>query len=62
MRTWVATALQEATALTPFGVEVRYPGDTPELRPGEDLRAVEIARHARDSVKELLKPYLSQEH
>jgi HEPN domain-containing protein len=56
-----ALALQRAAVLTPFGVEVRYPGDTPELLPGEDLRAVEIARHARDVVKELLKTYLSQD-
>jgi hypothetical protein len=51
-------ALQETTVLTPFGVEVRYPGDTPELLPGEDLRAVEIARHSHHVAKELLKTYL----
>ena len=34
----VAAALQEATLLTPFGVEVRYPGDTPEVLPGRDAR------------------------
>jgi HEPN domain-containing protein len=54
-----AAALQEATLLTPFGVEVRYPGDTPELLPGEDARAVEIARQARDVVNDLLNAYLS---
>jgi HEPN domain-containing protein len=54
-----AAALQDATLLTPFGVEVRYPGDTPELMPGEETRAVEIARRARDAVNDLLRAYLS---
>ena len=34
--------------------------DTPELLPGEETRAVEIARHVRDSVNEKLKAYLAQ--
>jgi len=56
-----AAALQEATVLTPFGVEVRYPSDSPELLPGEETRVVEIARRARDAVNELLQAYLSGE-
>ncbi len=55
----IAVTLQEASVLTPFGVEVRYPGDSPELLPGEEIRAVEIARQARDAVNVLLKAYLS---
>lgn len=54
----IAEDLHEATLLTPFGVEIRYPGDTPELMPGEETRAVEIARRVRDAVKALLKAYL----
>jgi hypothetical protein len=53
-----AEALQEATLLTPFGVEVRYPGDAPELLAGDEVRAVEIARRTRDAVNDLLKAYL----
>jgi len=55
-----AADLEESIALTPYGVEVRYPGDAPELLPGEELRAVEIARQVRDAVKALLTPYLTQ--
>jgi len=53
-----AAALQEATLLTPYGVEVRYPGDSPELLPGEETRALEIARRVREAVSVLLKTYL----
>jgi HEPN domain-containing protein len=55
----MAAALQEAELLTPFGVEIRYPGDTPELLPGEETNAVEIARQPRDAVTDLLDVYLS---
>jgi HEPN domain-containing protein len=54
-----AAALREAALLTPFGVEVRYPGDAPELLPGEEMRAVDIARQTREVVNELLKGYLT---
>ncbi len=39
----IASALQESTALTPFGAEGTYPGDAPEVLPGEETRAVELA-------------------
>ncbi len=54
-----AEALQDSTLLTPFGAEGRYPGDTPELLPGEETRAVEIACQVRDTVKQTLKDYLA---
>jgi len=54
-----AETLQESTLLTPFGAEGRYPGDTPELLPGEETRAVRIACHVRDVVNETLKTYLA---
>jgi HEPN domain-containing protein len=52
-------ALQEVTLLTPFGVEVRYPSDSPELLPGEETTTVEIARRVREAVNNLLNAYLS---
>ena len=55
----LATALQEADVLTPFGVEVRYPSDAPELLPGAEGDAVDIARRSRDAVMAALAPYLS---
>jgi len=42
--------------LTPFGVEVRYPGDAPELLPGEELQAFEIAKRAREAAAIMRKP------
>jgi HEPN domain-containing protein len=55
----LATALREADTLTPFGVEVRYPSDAPELLPGEEADALAIARQTRDAVMAVLAPYLS---
>ena len=63
---WVATidpqlaeSLSDADALTPFGVEVRYPSDTPELLPGSEAAVFETARRVKDSVMALLQPYLA---
>jgi hypothetical protein len=55
----IAEALQELTLLTPFGAEGRYPGDTPELLPGEEAHAVQIACRVRQAVNETLKTYLA---
>jgi HEPN domain-containing protein len=62
---WVATtdpqlaeSLLDADVLTPFGVEVRYPSDAPELVPGDETEAFEIARRVKDSVMASLQPFL----
>ncbi len=54
-----AEALRDTDLLTPFGVETRYPGDAPEMLPGGESAAVDLARQAKDSVMKLLEPYLS---
>ncbi len=54
-----AAELQGADLLTPYGAEVRHPSDAPELLPGEEIAAVEIARRTRDDLVALLKPFLS---
>lgn len=41
----VAGSLSAARWLTPFGVEIRYPGDTAEMLPGDEAKAIEIASH-----------------
>ena len=51
----------EATWLTPFGVDIRYPGDFPETIPGDEIRALDLAQRVKDAVLDLLKPYLSLE-
>jgi hypothetical protein len=33
-----ADAMTEARWLTPVGVEIRHPGDTAEMLPGDDVR------------------------
>ena len=40
----LATELLPATALTPYGVEVRYPGDIPEPALTEAEEALELAK------------------
>ncbi len=54
----LAGSLRGADFLTPFGVEIRYPSDAPELLPGGEVQAVETARRVRDTVLEALRPYL----
>jgi len=56
-----ADALRDTEWLSPFGVEIRYPGDTPEMLPGEEGRAVELAGRVRDRVMALLAGYLGGE-
>jgi HEPN domain-containing protein len=46
----VASALQEAAALTPYGVEIRYPADQPEPSEEEARRALSLARQVRNVV------------
>ena len=55
----IAAELQEADLLTPYGVEVRYPSDAPELLPGDEAAAVELARRTKAAVLALLEPFLS---
>jgi HEPN domain-containing protein len=51
--------LFEAKWLTPFGVDIRYPGDFPETLPGDAARALELARRVRDAVMRVLGPHLA---
>ena len=36
--------------LTPFGVEIRYPSDAAEMLPGDEMKAIEIARRVKQAV------------
>ena len=55
----LAEALGDADALTPFGVEGRYPGDAPELLPGGERDVLAIARRVQDGVMSRLAQYLA---
>jgi len=46
----LAAELLPATVLTPYGVEVRYPGDIPEPSQRETEDAVSLAKKVRDAV------------
>ena len=42
-----AKALGCTKWLAPFAVDIRYPGDAAEMVPGDEVRAIELARFAR---------------
>lgn len=50
----LARMLSDAPKLTPFGVEVRYPGDIPEPTARETREAVEIAEKIRSTILSIL--------
>ena len=52
-------ALDDANWLSPFGAEIRYPGDRAQALPGEELRARQLAQKGRDAVMAVLDPYLA---
>jgi len=54
-----AAQLADARWLTPFGAAMRYPGDYPELHPGDAQRAIETARRVRAVVLEVLARYFA---
>ena len=46
----LAKSLLDAVVLTPYGVEMRYPGDRPDASPAEAREAVRLARKVRDAI------------
>ena len=50
----LADSLGGAKWLTPFGVEIRYPGDTAEMLPGDEGKAIEIAEKVKQVVLAIL--------
>ncbi len=51
----LAMELLSATALTPYGVEVRYPGDIPEPSHEETEDAISLPKKVRNAVMDRLK-------
>jgi HEPN domain-containing protein len=49
-----AAALSGTKWLGPFGVDIRYPGDAAEMLPGDEIRAIGIARLAKEVVLRIL--------
>ncbi len=50
----LASSLRDAIVLTPYGAQLRYPGDRPDATPDEAREAVELAQMVRDVVLPLL--------
>ncbi len=55
----LAITLEDIDELAPFGVEIRYPGDVPDLLPGQERDAFALATRARDAVMAELRSFLS---
>ena len=53
-------SLRDVIVLTPYGVELRYPGDRPDATPDEAREAVKLAHQVRDAILPLM-PSLSDE-
>lgn len=51
----IARELEPATNLTPYGVEVRYPGDLPEPSEEESREALMLAHQVADTVMYRMK-------
>jgi hypothetical protein len=50
----VADSLSAAKWLTPFGVDIRYPGDMADMLPGDEAKAIGIATQVRRVVLAIL--------
>jgi HEPN domain-containing protein len=55
----LAASLEETEVLSPYRVAIRYPGDFPELLPGQENAVFELASRAREAVMAQLSPFLS---
>jgi HEPN domain-containing protein len=55
----LADAVEDANWLSPFGVDIRYPADFPETLPGDEARALELARRVKSAVMAALEAYLA---
>ena len=53
--TSLAGSLRDVIVLTPYGIELRYPGDRPDATPDTAREAVELARKVKDAVSSRLK-------
>ena len=54
----LARSLRGATALNPYGVEVRYPSDLPDMTEEDAGQAVRLASEVREAVLRIMGPYL----
>ena len=55
----MARSLDRCVVLTPYGADIRYPGDIPDLLPGQDKEALGLAHLARETILGELKTFLA---
>ena len=51
--------LEGIEMLSPFGVKIRYPGDFPELLPGQEQTVFDLAHRTREAIMEQLRQHLT---
>jgi HEPN domain-containing protein len=51
----LAESLEDIAELTVYGVEIRYPGDIPEITKEDAAEAVQLAERVRESIKGALE-------
>jgi HEPN domain-containing protein len=61
VRSEVAAMLEGIEVLSPFGVKIRYPGDFPELLPGQEQTVFDLANRTREAIMAQLQPHLTGE-
>jgi HEPN domain-containing protein len=59
VRSDVAATLEGIEMLSPFGVKIRYPGDFPELLPGQEQTAFDLANRTREAITAQLQQHLT---
>ena len=59
VRSDVAAMLEGIEVLSPFGVKIRYPGDFPELLPGQEQTVFNLARRTREAIMAQLQQLLA---
>ena len=56
----LAGSLRDATALNPYGVEIRYPSDVADVSPEVAGEALGLASKVRDAVREALGDFVGE--
>ena len=56
----LAESLLESVSLTPYGVEIRYPSDFPEMTMEDAREALKLAAKTRDAIRSSLKEFLEK--
>jgi HEPN domain-containing protein len=51
----LAESLEEVAELTSYGVEIRYPGDIPEITSEDAVEAVQLAERVREAIQGALE-------